>query len=55
MFGNPELNALEDTEGALIGYGRSQVHRDSLAAAAASSDKAADLARKRTVELFESA
>ena len=41
------LNALEDTEGALIGYGRSQLHRDSLAAAAASSDKAADLARKR--------
>jgi multidrug efflux system outer membrane protein len=41
------LNALEDTEGALIGYGHSQLHRDSLAAAAASSDKAADLARKR--------
>jgi outer membrane protein, multidrug efflux system len=41
------LNALEDTEGALVSYGRSQSHRDSLAAAAASSDKAADLARKR--------
>lgn len=41
------LNALEDTEGALIGYGRSQLHRDSLAAAAANSDRAADLARKR--------
>ena len=41
------LNALEDTEGALIGYGRAQLHRDSLAAAAISSDRAADLARKR--------
>ena len=41
------LNALEDTEGALIGYGRAQLHRDSLAAAAVSSDRAADLARKR--------
>lgn len=41
------LNALQDTEGALISYGRSQSHRESLAAAAASSDKAADLARKR--------
>jgi multidrug efflux system outer membrane protein len=41
------LNALEETEGALLGYGRSQLHRDSLAAAAVSSDKAADLARKR--------
>jgi outer membrane protein, multidrug efflux system len=41
------LNALEDTEGALVSYGRSQSHRESLAAAAASSDKAADLARKR--------
>jgi multidrug efflux system outer membrane protein len=41
------LNALEETEGALIGYGRSQAHRDSLAAAAVSSDKAAALARKR--------
>jgi multidrug efflux system outer membrane protein len=41
------LNALEDTEGALINYGRSQSHREALAAAAAGSDKAADLARKR--------
>jgi len=41
------LNSLEDTEGALIGYGRAQLHRDSLAAAAVSSDRAADLARKR--------
>ncbi|HEY0339438.1 MAG TPA: TolC family protein, partial [Steroidobacteraceae bacterium] len=41
------LNALEDTEGALVSYGHSQAHRDSLGAAAASSDKAADLARKR--------
>jgi outer membrane protein, multidrug efflux system len=41
------LNALEDTEGALISYGHSQAHRDALAAAAAGSDKAADLARKR--------
>jgi multidrug efflux system outer membrane protein len=41
------LNALEDTEGALVSYGRSQSHRASLAAAATSSDKAADLARKR--------
>jgi outer membrane protein, multidrug efflux system len=41
------LNALEDTEGALVSYGRSQSHRESLAAAASSSDKAADLARKR--------
>ena len=41
------LNALEDTEGALIGYGHSQLHRDSLAAAAANSDRASVLARKR--------
>ena len=41
------LNALEDTEGALVSYGRSQSHRESLAAAAAASDKASDLARKR--------
>jgi multidrug efflux system outer membrane protein len=41
------LNALEDTEATLIGYDRSQRHRDSLVAAAVSSDKAADLARKR--------
>jgi outer membrane protein, multidrug efflux system len=41
------LNALEDTEGALIVYGRSQSRRESLRVAAAASDKAADLARKR--------
>jgi outer membrane protein, multidrug efflux system len=41
------LNALEDTEGALISYGRSQTHRDALRVAASASDKAADLARKR--------
>ena len=41
------LNALEDTEGAMIVYGRSQSRRESLQVAAAASDKAADLARKR--------
>jgi outer membrane protein, multidrug efflux system len=41
------LGALEDTEGALISYGRSQVRREALRVAAAASDKAADLARKR--------
>jgi multidrug efflux system outer membrane protein len=41
------LNALEDTEGTLITYGRSQSRRGSLQVAAAASDKAADLARKR--------
>jgi len=41
------LGALEDTEGALINYGRSQTRRDALAVAAAASDKASDLARKR--------
>jgi multidrug efflux system outer membrane protein len=41
------LNALEDTEGALITYGRSQSRRQALQVAAAASDKAADLARKR--------
>jgi multidrug efflux system outer membrane protein len=41
------LNALEDTEGALITYGRSQSRRQALRVAAAASDKAADLARKR--------
>jgi multidrug efflux system outer membrane protein len=41
------LNALEDTEGTLISYGRSQSRRESLQLAAAASDKAADLARKR--------
>jgi len=41
------LNALEDTEGTLITYGRSQSRREALAVAAAASDKAADLARRR--------
>ncbi len=41
------LSALEDTEGALIGYGRSQTRRDALKLAAAASVKAADLARRR--------
>jgi outer membrane protein, multidrug efflux system len=41
------LGALEDTEGALISYGRSQSRREALRIAAAASDKAADLARKR--------
>jgi multidrug efflux system outer membrane protein len=41
------LNALEDTEGTLITYGRSQSRREALQVAAAASDKAADLARKR--------
>jgi outer membrane protein, multidrug efflux system len=41
------LGALEDTEGAMITYGRSQSRRDALQLAAAASDKAADLARKR--------
>jgi multidrug efflux system outer membrane protein len=41
------LNALEDTEGTLITYGRSQSRREALQLAAAASDKAADLARKR--------
>jgi multidrug efflux system outer membrane protein len=41
------LNALEDTEGTLITYGRSQSRRAALQLAATASDKAADLARKR--------
>jgi multidrug efflux system outer membrane protein len=41
------LGALEDTEGALINYGRSQTRRDALQVEAAASDKAADLAQKR--------
>ena len=41
------LGALEDTEGSLISYGRAQSRRESLRVAAAASDKAADLARKR--------
>jgi multidrug efflux system outer membrane protein len=41
------LGALEDTEGALISYGRSQTRRDALQVAATASDKAAELAQKR--------
>jgi multidrug efflux system outer membrane protein len=41
------LNALEDAEGSMITYGRSQVRRQSLQLAAAASDKAADLAEQR--------
>jgi len=41
------LNALEDAEGSMITYGRSQVSRQALQVAAAASDKAADLAEKR--------
>jgi len=41
------LNALQDTEGALVSYGRSQSRRDALTLAAAASDKASDLARRR--------
>jgi multidrug efflux system outer membrane protein len=41
------LNALQDTEGALISYGRSQSRRDALQLAAAASVKASDLARRR--------
>jgi multidrug efflux system outer membrane protein len=41
------LNALEDAEGSMITYGRSQVRRQSLQLASAASDKAADLAEKR--------
>jgi len=41
------LNALEDTEGTMVTYGRSQSRREALQVAAAASDKAADLAQKR--------
>jgi outer membrane protein, multidrug efflux system len=41
------LNALEDTENALVTYGRAQVRRDRLAAANAASQRAASLARQR--------
>jgi len=41
------LNALQDTEAALVSYGRSQTRRDALQRAAAASVKAADLARRR--------
>lgn len=41
------LGALEETEGALITYGRAQVRRELLAEAATASERAADLARQR--------
>jgi multidrug efflux system outer membrane protein len=41
------LNALEDAEGSMITYGRSQTRRQALQLAAAASDKAADLAQQR--------
>jgi multidrug efflux system outer membrane protein len=41
------LNALEDTEGALISSGRARARSDALQVAATASDKAADLARQR--------
>jgi multidrug efflux system outer membrane protein len=41
------LGALEDTEGALITYGRSQSRREALQLAAAASDKAVSLAQQR--------
>ncbi len=41
------LNALEDTEGSLITYGRSQSRQRQLEGAVVASDKAADLARQR--------
>jgi multidrug efflux system outer membrane protein len=41
------LNALEDAEGSMITYGRSQSRRQALQLAATASDKAADLAQKR--------
>jgi multidrug efflux system outer membrane protein len=41
------LSALEETEGALINYGRSQSRRDTLGEAAEASSKAARLARQR--------
>jgi multidrug efflux system outer membrane protein len=47
LYEGAVLGALEDTEGALISYGRSQSRREALQVAAAASDKAANLARKR--------
>ena len=41
------LNALGDTEGALITYGRAQTRRQALQLAATASDKASDLAHRR--------
>ena len=47
VYEDAVLSALGDTEGALINYGHSQTRREALGVAAAASDKAADLARKR--------
>jgi multidrug efflux system outer membrane protein len=41
------LGALEETEGALVTYGRAQSRRDLLTQAASASERAADLARQR--------
>ncbi|MBS0420432.1 MAG: efflux transporter outer membrane subunit [Proteobacteria bacterium] len=41
------LGALEETEGALVTYGRAQTRRDLLAEAAVASERAANLARQR--------
>jgi multidrug efflux system outer membrane protein len=41
------LGALEETEGALVTYGRAQSRRDLLTQAATASERAADLARQR--------
>jgi multidrug efflux system outer membrane protein len=41
------LGALEETEGALVTYGRAQSRRDLLAQAAVASERASDLARQR--------
>jgi outer membrane protein, multidrug efflux system len=41
------LGALEETEGALVTYGRAQSRRDLLTQAAAASERASDLARQR--------
>jgi outer membrane protein, multidrug efflux system len=41
------LNALDDTESALVSYGRSQLRRDALQVAATASDRASELARQR--------
>jgi len=41
------LGALEETEGALVTYGRAQTRRDLLAEAATASERAANLARQR--------
>jgi len=41
------LGALEETEGALVTYGRAQIRRDLLTEAATASERASDLARQR--------